>query len=427
MEWDAYYQMEQALGYRTLTDHWPVASTMIMGGFIKIGDLLCNSVSIGLFTLVIFQAIICIAIFAYSISFLKKRNAPKLILLMLTFWIGFSPIFPGFLTSVIKDTLFSASVTLSVILVSEIIIYKKTETKLIVITCIVLFLVTILRNNGIYIIIFWAVSIFVYSIKHNMHTYKKLMIAMLIPGIIYILYSQYLLYGLGIQHENKSKETFSIPFQQTARYLKYYPEDISEKEKDIIAQVLDINLIAEGYNPLLSDPVKDTFHCQDMKDLKNYFIVWSKMFIRHPNIYFDAVLCNTYGFFVPDAKQKDNFPNSGLSTGTISNDKLVFYEIKSLKSLEKKLLEYVLFIENNPFTYIFANVGIYMLLNIMLFIKNIYNKEWKKLILLIPSITGIFVCIASPTWWHNGFRYALPIICTTPFLIIINFLQETDI
>ena len=129
VEWDAYYQMEQALGYRTLTDHWPVASTMIMGGFIKIGDLLCNSVSIGLFTLVIFQAIICIAIFAYSISFLKKRNAPKLILLMLTFWIGFSPIFPGFLTSVIKDTLFSASVTLSVILVSEFIIYKKTETK----------------------------------------------------------------------------------------------------------------------------------------------------------------------------------------------------------------------------------------------------------------------------------------------------------
>jgi hypothetical protein len=38
------------------------------------------------------------------------------------------------------------------------------------------------------------------------------------------------------------------------------------------------------------------------------------------------------------------------------------------------------------------------------------------IILLMPTMVGILVCIASPTWWNNGFRYALPIICANPMM-----------
>ena len=53
-------------------------------------------------------------------------------------------------------------------------------------------------------------------------------------------------------------EMLSIPFQQTARYVKEYPEDIMEQERLAIDNLLQYDKLAEAYNPSLSDPVKGT-------------------------------------------------------------------------------------------------------------------------------------------------------------------------
>ena len=52
------------------------------------------------------------------------------------------------------------------------------------------------------------------------------------------------------------QEMLSIPFQQTARYVKFHPKDITLSEKAILSKVLNYDKLAKNYNPVSADPVK---------------------------------------------------------------------------------------------------------------------------------------------------------------------------
>lgn len=235
--------------------------------------------------------------------------------------------------------------------------------------------------------------------------------------IIFVLYSNVLLLNLGIQ-KGGMQESLSIPFQQTARYLKLHPDDISEAEKETIGKVLNVDNIADLYNPLLSDPVKSTFH-GSKSDLLEYFKVWFQLFFRHPITYADAALHTCYGFFYPNAREDRN-QIVGLYIGTISDGEIIFYQPASLRGWLIALAEFTYFLERCPITFPFYNVPLHMWAAIWLIIYWLKKRSMTNIILLMPSIVGILVCIASPTWWNNGFRYALPIVCANPFLLALT-------
>ena len=52
------------------------------------------------------------------------------------------------------------------------------------------------------------------------------------------------------------QEMLSIPFQQTARYVKYHPKDITLSENAVLSKILDYDKLAKKYEPLSADPVK---------------------------------------------------------------------------------------------------------------------------------------------------------------------------
>lgn len=74
------------------------------------------------------------------------------------------------------------------------------------------------------------------------------------------------------------QEMLSVPFQQTARFVKYYGDELSEEDKEAINHILDYNQLAEKYNPDKSDPVKDTIRKEITKtEWKAYINVYLKM------------------------------------------------------------------------------------------------------------------------------------------------------
>ena len=64
------------------------------------------------------------------------------------------------------------------------------------------------------------------------------------------------------------KEMLSLPFQQTARYVRDYGDEGTEEEKAAIGQVLDYDKIAKGYMELTSDPVKTTYHAKEWQVMR---------------------------------------------------------------------------------------------------------------------------------------------------------------
>lgn len=279
--------------------------------------------------------------------------------------------------------------------------------------------VCMLRNNGVFLIFFlFGFAILVTAVKKTKE-YAGMGMAFLGSILVYMLYSSILLPYLGILSD-AAQESFSLPYQQTARYLKTYPEDVSEEELEIINRVLDAEFIVENYNPLLSDPVKGTYHGMQ-KDLKEYFKVWFRMFFRHPAVYIEATLHNSYGFFYPDMGVEEALGNY---TELWNMHEVQYEKPEILQPYMKQLLYYWKFWERCPVVYSLYNGGIHTWIALWLIIYAIGNKNRRLFLLSIPSIVTILVCIASPGWWNNGFRYMLPVMTCNPFLLSVATLQK---
>lgn len=112
-------------------------------------------------------------------------------------------------------------------------------------------------------------------------------------------YTRLLLPALGVV-PGETREMLSIPFQQTARYLTAYGEDVTEEEQAALSHVLNVEHAKTHYDPRLSDPVKDTTNPDmTLDDLRAYFSAWLSMGLRHPGVYADAWLNMIYGYFYP--------------------------------------------------------------------------------------------------------------------------------
>ena len=76
---------------------------------------------------------------------------------------------------------------------------------------------------------------------------------------------------------------------------------MTKEEAKAIDGVMKYDEIADLYNPELSDPVKATYRGGHitMAKLKRYFNAWFSMFLRHPGVYIEATLHNSYGYYYP--------------------------------------------------------------------------------------------------------------------------------
>ena len=101
------------------------------------------------------------------------------------------------------------------------------------------------------------------------------------------------------------REWMGFFYQQTARYVRDYPDEVTVQEWEAIDGVLEYDKLAEAYNPITSDPVKfDAYRSeQTWKERKAYFKAWFQQFLKHPGVYVEASINGCYGFFYPGSKE----------------------------------------------------------------------------------------------------------------------------
>ncbi len=407
IEYDAYNQIEQFLGLQPMTAHWPPFSSAVMGVWVWLGKAVFGSYDIGVFLLVVFQTLVSTAALAYSITALRRLGTPLVWRVICLAIYALSTVYPNYITAVLKDTLYSISVLMFTVLLAENLMLECSWRKKTALGCVAL-LMCLLRNNGVYVL---AVCLLVLGIRAMARREARLLPAigaMAAALVLNICYSEILLPAMDIPSGSVA-EALSIPFQQTARYVRDYPEDVTEEEAETIAAVLDYDNLAALYDPDLSDPVKGTYH-GDSGDLAAYFKVWLRQFFRHPDAYFEATLNNIYGYITPFAR------NFIFYSGTWNLHELRFSEPEVLSVAKAGLRDYVALFESFPGLAQLTSCGFHFWLLLALLLYTWREGEKKRLFVLLPALVGAAVCIASPTYTINGVRYALPVIYSTPFL-----------
>lgn len=381
----------------TITNFNPILHTLLLGGCFKLGYII-GDINIGLLLYSVIQTTVMVAIFAYAISYMKREGVPTIFLWITLLVFAFVPVFPFYAIATVKDTLFSGFILLYVIQLYDIIKYDGTKKKYIYLF-ITSLLVILLRNNGVYTILL-SMPFLLIAEKNK----RKPILAVFTCLMLFCIgYSKVLLPSLKISNTSV-REILSIPFQQTARVVKYHKEEIPEEEVKIIDYILDFDTLGERYEANISDPVKNQYNKETTtKELMEYFKVWFHQFFRYPVEYLDATINNVYGYFYPNTSKW--YIYTGYNTRLKDDGFAYHYFIKS-DFLRKPL---TFFGKSYPFIPIigmFVNIGFVVWLYFIMIAFLLVNKKARYLPVLLPAISLILVCVASPV--NTYFRYAQP-------------------
>lgn len=420
---DPSFQIKQLFGIRTkyadysllldenvvLTNHHPVFHTLILGSCLKLGTLIGND-NLGLFFYSLLQIFILALILSYTIKYIIcDMKLPVLVGLGALGIYSLVPMYGMYAISAVKDVYFSAFMILYILFFHKILMSQKERIAIkdIVKLILISLLLILFRNNGIHIILLTLPFLILAKKKY----YKQLGLSLIIILVLTTSYFKVLLPAFKIT-PGSIRETLSIPFQQTARYVKYYGEELSDEDKSKIDKVLVFDSLKDRYNPELSDPVKNEYNKYATKeDLKAYLMVWFKCFFKHPLVYVDATINNVYGYFYPE--KTSSYLHTGFDSRIVADG--FNYHYNNLEDYREKIADYVNYYPNIPIIGLLTNIGFSTWIVFILVGYFVKKKEYKKIVLYLPALISILVCIASPA--NSYFRYAMPYVFALPLMI----------
>lgn len=425
MSYDNANQLAYYFGYSTFTTAQPIFHTIVFSFFVQIG-LWLGSENIGLFLYVIAQSLVMSAGLAYSLLLMKRWGSAKWLRLLTLGIYTMAPYYAGYASFPIKDYLYTAFFVLLLMYSLEWFLDEKSllSSKKRIGWIIAATMMILVRNNGKYIyvpIVLCMLVIVIRQAKRGKTLYK--------PGIGIMILIAPLLISWGVNgivtavwdvQKDTPKEMLSLPFQQTARYVRDHGDDVTEEERAIIAEVLDYEKIPTVYMELTSDPVKTTYHADGMEDLLPYFGVWLKQFFRHPLCYIEATWNQNYYMFAPNI---DNIVyNKDCTVAHEVISKLGMNELIEFKVPEKMhgictiMVSYYSLLSRLPIIGLLNNVAFYI---IMLFIITFFflaEKCKRNIWALLPLWLTFIIIILSPQI-QNQPRYAFPIIYSMPIIV----------
>lgn len=395
-----------------MTSHHPVFQTYMIGFCLSLGRFLVND-NFGLFLYTLIQSLIYSSVLAYTIKYMSNngiKSKNRLIVLGMYLII---PMYLLYSMSAVKDTLYTAFMILFILKVFDIIKnYKEINLsyKYIAVLYFIMLFIGLFRHNGVYVI---ALTIFV-LIFYTRKNALKILISFFAFFVSIYAFDKVLIPYLGIS-DGSAREMLSVPFQQTARLVSEKPDFYNEEDIKIIDYILKYDTLASRYNPDLADPVKNEYNKNTTKeDLKDYFYVWFKGLKKHPDIYVDATLNNTYGFFYPD---KHNWYIYARYDKRVTDNGLVDYRYNKLSFLRAFIDGYANTVPYIPIIGAVSNIALntWAVLILAAYLINTKNKRF--LISLLPLFGSILFCFIGPA--NTYFRYTMPYIFALPVLTVL--------
>ena len=396
--------------------HHPVAHSAILVLCIKIGIALFSSGNAGLLLISLCQLFAFLFAACYAVDVILHRL--KLPIFFAVFAIVYFAIHPSIQRntfSITKDILYSSFylcflASIYLLLTGK---HKKPDLFVLVFSTVIILL---FRNESKYIVLLSSVVLF-FVLKKC----RKACLAFILAAIAVSFCMSSIIQPLFNIRPGSKREMLSIPFQQTARYLRDYPADVTPEEKAAIEAVLDYDTIAAAYNPNFSDPVKITFHNDaSTGDLINYFKAWASMFVRHPEAYLQATINNYYQYFAFTGQQfeADFTHNSPLKMDTLTTALAPYGvghpEILNTIRLECENVLFLLF--QLPFLSLLMMSPVYTWTVIALFIGSIQRKNKAAFAAVVFPLVTQFMIMLGPC---NGTyeRYQYPIILSLPAIL----------
>lgn len=398
----------------------PVMYNAFLYGCYTIGKKLFHSANAGLAVYSIVQMLIMDMGISFCVAWFHKKGCPKTITYLIGISFALLPIVANFSITSIKDPLFSTSIMLFIPMIYEIVHsngeFLKTKKGCILFSLLCITM-TLLRNNGIYV--FLGLSVIMFFMFKNV---RKILVLMTCMILIITSIPNGILKTMGVKP--MLKEAVAIPMQQIAMVAA------EGKLTDLQDEAFVNNILPsfeEHYAPMNVDTIKwhGDFSNQFLEEhKKEFFTLWFKQLVKHPDLYLKAYFLETYGFW---------------SIGTYCDNQGAFFTIRNIGNndtlinwVEKEnLINKQVFPEpmhQSLTTFYKSNckyfgAGSCFWISMLVATILIAKKRYKYLLVLAPcTLVWMTIMISVPIAF--AFRYAFMYVLCLPFIIFLPFIDD---
>lgn len=279
--------------------HHPMIHVVLLGWIIRAVYYVTKSYNAGIACYILLQMAGISACFAYMMNFLY--NAAGVRRWICNAGICFLALFPTvsmFVCCSTKDGIFSGGVVLLTTLLLEMArdaesFWQKKSKKICFVVSI--FLILAFRNNGVYAL---AVLFVPFAFLYR-KIWRKWLISVLTAVLLFCVTTGVI--GKVFHFvPGEIAEMLCVPMQQLARAYMQAEDSFTEEELETLFTLIPESIL-KNYNPKLADNVKVNFLEDNFKGSPGKYVsLWASVGLRHPDIYINSFLMNTYGYWYPD-------------------------------------------------------------------------------------------------------------------------------
>ncbi|MCR5294994.1 MAG: DUF6020 family protein [Lachnospiraceae bacterium] len=419
--WDTWAMIkEYKVGY--YSEHQSVYYSLVMRRLIALGENVGHP-SWGLFVFSVLHYLVLVAAMGYSLQILRKMNVSRAARLAAALLYLLNPYISGYVGVVIKDVPYTAFIVIVFLCLVDMYMdhegFSRNPLKMgaLFISVINIYLI---RKNGSYVMLATLLLLLVRCFRKKIS--KKPAVLMLAAFIV----SAACFNGLGTYfHASKGsiREALSLPFQQTARCVKIYGEEVSDEEREAIDMVLPYDRLAGLYNPRISDPVKNEYKKDDSK-LPAYFKAWFAGFLRHPLCYISATWEQNYYLFIPEVDNIVLYQDAETGYETTKVVYMPNYEHyydmfsrnEKLSVLQQWIVKEFQLLHQIPLLGLLGNVSFWFYVFLFAVTVSLAYRADNLLLLALSFFTIVFVILGPAIQGHP--RYMFPLIYPMPVLLL---------
>lgn len=281
---DTSRQLVMYYGGEPVMDQHPFLDTYLFGWFADLGQVIFANRIVGLYTLILIQAVIMIVLLSLTVSYLKRIGAPHWFCWLIYGIVSLFPLFPIMFSSLAKDTVNAIFVVPFMIMIAEIVHSEGTRLRslrFVVLLAVDSLLMCMTKKTCVYIVIATLLILCIMKLG-RMARLKLVGLAASITVIMFVLIPQFLFPALNIEPGGKQE---MVPFvaQQLAHDLKYNGDSFSDADRKIIDGFFEYDSEAMGqrYEPFQADAVKGNFS-RDESSLIDVLGLWLRKTTEHP-------------------------------------------------------------------------------------------------------------------------------------------------
>lgn len=208
--------------------------------------------------------------------------------------------------------------------------------------------------------------------------------------------------------------------QQTARYVCEYPNDVSPEEREAIDVVLGYDRLADDYNPLSSDDVKNWFNWKATDtQIADYRRVWVAQGLRHPDAYLQSVFSTSFPYLSTAGNLQGDFFLADEEHGCTA----LLHRPECLSGIyDASVSLYGAWLELPVLSWLMKAV-LYCLWLPCLCLYCCVRTRSCFLPFFVPVLLSLAACVVGPLFLA---RYALPLVFTAPLMVGLIFVREAQ-